>query len=156
MKWYSKLLELREHLGIKQGDFAVILNTSQKELSALERGKKTFLPNWYLSYLIENKYDLNSLYDERLKLSKLDVPDDEERMFNVLRKMDRSTLVKYLFDSTDIMKAFFLEADLSGKESSLFEKVSKLEAVTSALLLHLGKAENSKSLKGKDANKKDP
>lgn len=71
MEWFRKIRLMREMEGLKQGVFADELGILQKEVSVLESGGKKFLPERYITYLIDKKYDLNSLFDESLPLQKL-------------------------------------------------------------------------------------
>jgi len=71
MEWFKKIRLMREMEGLKQGVFADELGILQKEVSVLESGGKKFLPERYITYLIDKKYDLNSLFDETLPLQKL-------------------------------------------------------------------------------------
>ena len=70
MKWFKKIRVMREMEGLKQGVFADELGILQKEVSVLESGGKKFLPERYITYLIDKNYDLNSLFDENLPLQK--------------------------------------------------------------------------------------
>lgn len=136
MEWFEKLVSLRETLGFKQGEFASILKTSQKELSSLESGKKTFLPKWYLNYLLDNDYDLNSLYNKNLILTKISSTSHGVDLFQELDNIERSRILDYLLEQKNVLKVLAQEGDGKGKYS-LEDRVRKLEAITAILLMRV-------------------
>lgn len=94
MKWFEKIRVMREMEGLKQGVFAKELGILQKEVSVLESGGKKFLPERYITYLIDKNYDLNSLFDDTLPLQKLSYSvgkvSEEESVYNTNSKRQLS------------------------------------------------------------------
>lgn len=68
MKAFEKIKEARERLGLGQREFAAEIGVNQKDVSLLESGQKKFIPNLYIDFLISKNFDLNSIFDESLRL----------------------------------------------------------------------------------------
>jgi transcriptional regulator with XRE-family HTH domain len=140
MEWYKKLVLLRESMKIKQGDFADTLCTSQKELSLLESGKKTFLPKWYMSYLLNENYDFNSLFRPELKLVKRNFKKSNLDS-NTLDDFDKTAIIAHILDQLDSFKDLpefkTLMEEASARQSGVnyAQRLKRLEAITAALLL---------------------
>ena len=71
MKPHKKIREARKILGLNQLQLANILGVSQNDVSKLESGQKKFIAKCYIDFLSENDFDLNTLFKEDLKLSKI-------------------------------------------------------------------------------------
>ncbi|MCH4824264.1 XRE family transcriptional regulator [Gramella lutea] len=65
---FDKIKEARELLGLNQTSFAEKVGVSQKDVSNLEAGNKKFIPNKYIGFLLQNNFDLNSLFDPTKEL----------------------------------------------------------------------------------------
>jgi phage repressor protein C with HTH and peptisase S24 domain len=70
MNVFSKIKEARELLGQTQSAFAVSVGANQKDVSKIEQGSKKFIPNKYIEYLIKENFDINTLFNSNLKLSR--------------------------------------------------------------------------------------
>lgn len=68
MKSFEKIKASRERLGLNQSQFAKAVGVTQKDVSLLESGRKKFIPNKYIDFLIENDFDLNSVFNDDLDL----------------------------------------------------------------------------------------
>jgi transcriptional regulator with XRE-family HTH domain len=51
-------------LKMTQKELSDAIGSSQKDVSLLESGKKSFIPNEYIQYLYTRNIDINSLYQE--------------------------------------------------------------------------------------------
>ncbi|WP_240911297.1 helix-turn-helix domain-containing protein [Yeosuana marina] len=69
MNAFEKIKKAREMLGLSQSDFAESVGVTQKDVSLLESGNKKFIPNKYIDFLIDKGFDLNTIFDDTLKLN---------------------------------------------------------------------------------------
>ena len=67
----DKIKEGREKLGLSQRQFADLIGVTQNSVSLIEGGQKKFVPNAYIEFLYQKGYDINTLFDDNLPLSKL-------------------------------------------------------------------------------------
>ena len=70
MEVYNKIKEARELLGQTQAVFASNIGVTQKDVSKIELGSKRFIPNKYIQYLISQNFDINTLFNSNLTLSR--------------------------------------------------------------------------------------
>ncbi|MGB3181066.1 MAG: helix-turn-helix domain-containing protein [Cyclobacteriaceae bacterium] len=61
---FNKLKAIRKIIGLKQVQMAEQTGITQRDVSLLENGKKTFIPVKYIRFLNEKGIDLNWLFDE--------------------------------------------------------------------------------------------
>ncbi len=71
MDAFKKIKNARKELGFTQTDLAKALGLSQNDVSKLESGRKKFIPNKYILFLMEKGYDINSIFNDKLPLRKL-------------------------------------------------------------------------------------
>lgn len=71
MKSYEKIKLARESLELTQTQFADLVGVKPNEVSRMEGGLKKFIPDSYIHFLYNKGYDINSLFDDDLPLSKL-------------------------------------------------------------------------------------
>ncbi len=72
MDIFQKIKKARKELGLTQADMAKSIQLSQNAISKLESGQKKFVPNEYITFLHEKGYDINSIFDNKAPLRKLD------------------------------------------------------------------------------------
>lgn len=65
----EKLKGARMAFGLTQADMAASTGLQQKDISALESGKRKFLPNDYILFLYKCGVNLNSLFDDNVSLT---------------------------------------------------------------------------------------
>lgn len=70
MEPHQKIKEARELLGLNQIEFAERIGVTQKDVSQMEAGNKKFIPNRYIEFLLNESFDLNSIFDENSDLQK--------------------------------------------------------------------------------------
>jgi phage repressor protein C with HTH and peptisase S24 domain len=70
MNVYQKIKQAREILGQTQSEFARNVGATQKDVSKIELEAKKFIPNKYIEYLISENFDINTLFNSTLDLSK--------------------------------------------------------------------------------------
>lgn len=125
MNWFEKLVKLRECLGYNQKEFAAVLDTSQKELSNCENGKKTFLPNWYLKFLLQKGYNLNIILD-------VEAPFDFEKITGSTEKPEEEgplslkALSKTVTKLEAIVSLNILNGNLSTESSSVHKSMAEI------------------------------
>ncbi|MFA0963580.1 XRE family transcriptional regulator [Roseivirga sp. BDSF3-8] len=61
---FNKLRAIRKIIGLKQVQMAEQTGITQRDVSLLENGKKTFIPIKYIRFLNEKGIDLNWLFDD--------------------------------------------------------------------------------------------
>lgn len=64
MTIYERIKIARELIGISQTEASARSGILQKDISQIENGKKTFIPNEYIQFLYNEGVDINSIYDE--------------------------------------------------------------------------------------------
>ena len=73
MEVHLKIKQARESLNMSQLDFATAVGVSQKDVSMIESGKKKFIPNKYIEFLVQNNFDINTIFNSTLELKKLEI-----------------------------------------------------------------------------------
>ncbi|WP_425628826.1 helix-turn-helix domain-containing protein [Cellulophaga lytica] len=68
----EKIKQFRQDLGLGQAELADVLGVKQNDVSKAENNQKKFIPNSYIKLLMKNNYDINTLFNDDLKLKKLD------------------------------------------------------------------------------------
>ncbi|WP_375334498.1 helix-turn-helix domain-containing protein [Flagellimonas sp. C4] len=144
MEIHEKIKQVREILGLNQAEVAEILGTLQNEVSRMESGKKKFVPNNYIQFLIDNNFDLNSFFDKRLSLTKNESSPDiskKKHLLPELESIEPTHLVSFIQDRLDLFKnldgfkTLIFEASARLKGTDYTKRLERLEAVTAALLL---------------------
>jgi len=64
MQIYHRVKEARKLLKMTQKELSDAIGISQKDVSLLESGKKSFIPTEYIQYLYTMNIDINSLYEK--------------------------------------------------------------------------------------------
>ena len=82
MKIFEKIKQARKELGLTQSDMAKALGLSQNAVSKLESGQKKFIPNSYILFLYEKGFDINSIFNDKLPLGKLQIGTTPESQYN--------------------------------------------------------------------------
>ena len=137
LKSHEKIKQVRNQLGLSQVEFAEQVGVVQNDVSKLEKGQKKFIPKKYIDFLIENNYDLNTVFNDNLVLSKLGSEPLEEDMFPELGHVERSSILDYLLEQKDVLKALAQEGIHNKGKYSLEDRVRKLEAITAILLMRV-------------------
>ncbi len=68
----QKLKMARLLIGDNQLTASKKSGTLQKDISLMESAKKKYIPIQYLTYLLESKIDLNTLFNEKKELEKME------------------------------------------------------------------------------------
>jgi hypothetical protein len=71
----QKLKMARSLIGDNQLTASKKSGILQKDISLMESGKKKYIPIQYLSYLLRNDIDLNTLFNEKKELEKIEKKD---------------------------------------------------------------------------------
>lgn len=134
MKTYEKIREARNEHGMNQSQFANYLGVGQNEISNFEAGKKKFVSPWYIDFLIENHYDLNSFFNEKMALKKL----------NEVSLAEPSQVYKLRTDTTvekQLIPLYRLEASAGLVE--LFNNKNDLSPVDHLMIPNLPKTDGA-------------
>ena len=70
MEVHLKVQKARIDAGMNQTTFAKKLNISQNDVWRMENGEKKFVSRAYIDFMLEQRYDLNSLFNDNLDLQK--------------------------------------------------------------------------------------
>ena len=70
MEVHLKVQKARMDAGMNQTAFAKKLGLSQNDVWRMENGEKKFISRAYINFMLEQGYDLNSLFDDNLDLQK--------------------------------------------------------------------------------------
>jgi len=70
MEAHEKIKQSRVALGLTQVEFANALGVSQNDVSKIEGGQRKFIPNTYIAFLIDQGYDIHTLFDDKAQLKK--------------------------------------------------------------------------------------
>ena len=70
MEVHLKVQKARIYAGMNQTAFAQKLGLSQNDVWRMENGEKKFVSRAYIDFMLEQGYDLNSLFDTNLDLQK--------------------------------------------------------------------------------------
>ena len=70
MNVHFKVQQARLNAGMNQTAFAKKLGLSQNDVWRMENGEKKFVSRAYIDFMLEQGYDLNSLFDNNLELQK--------------------------------------------------------------------------------------
>lgn len=73
MRVFEKIREARNSMGMTQAEFAENVGIKQNEVSKLEAGGKKFVPMPIIAFLHDNNYDINTLFDDNVELSKMSI-----------------------------------------------------------------------------------
>lgn len=59
-------------MGLSQTEFASLMGDLPNAISKMLAGQKKFIPKKYISFFLNNGYDINSLFDDDKPLTKID------------------------------------------------------------------------------------
>jgi phage repressor protein C with HTH and peptisase S24 domain len=65
---YNKIKQVRFILNLNQTELAKLSNLKQADISKLEKGERTFMPNSFIQFLNKSGFDLNSFFDDAIDL----------------------------------------------------------------------------------------
>ena len=71
MEIHEKIKKARLDSNMSQINFAKHLGVHQHDVSKMEKGQKKFIPQPYINFLIDQGYDLNSIFDNDRSVEKL-------------------------------------------------------------------------------------
>lgn len=118
MELHHKIRLVRKELGLNQVELSEKLDISQNEVSRMESGKKKFVPNYFIQFLIDNNFDLNSFFDKDYNGVKRQSSDENKSL----------VLDEHIFDKEDDMNTlarFFLTYEKELREDMLLGKIIK-------------------------------
>lgn len=136
MQIHEKFREIRKKLlNMSQTDLAKAFKATQKDISLLENGKKEFIPNRYLTYLVSENIDLNSLFNPKEKVYKRDFSSSSKsvRNFSSKKSSDQDHLGSFWIAREDDPSEKTARAHNSSDEVSL-EKITEVLYGIRALL----------------------
>ncbi|MFY0714091.1 helix-turn-helix domain-containing protein [Seonamhaeicola sp. NFXS20] len=137
MKSFEKIKASRERLGLNQSQFAKAVGVTQKDVSLLESGRKKFIPNKYIDFLIENDFDLNSVFNEDLDL-KMNYND------NIDQLKENTTVYKLRTDKvTDIQSIPLYNLEATAGLVELFRDQSVMIPVDTIKIPNLPKCDGA-------------
>ena len=143
MKFGRRIKEVRKSLGIKQQDFARLIQVSNSFLSEVESGKAK--AGFNIFYYISKTYNVNLDYllhgagpmfyseEDELTITKADLGEYGDRILEMLEYFETSPIVKlavlefyirYLYENEDVIKKDINE---SRKKREKIAEMGKVE-----------------------------